>query len=243
MTGRDVPVGRFAALAGCDRAAGQRRSDQGRRLPRAQGPDVRRAAQPAGARRVRRGHPAGDPQGRRPRVYDGGQPILCRFTLSDITKTTAKWRQVFSTDDGKTWPTGIWTPSACRSGSRMTQASCCRYVAVMVRVLRVATWNVNHRGPALAKSLGGLLRRSRVDLVMVQEANRTSLEALAEAAGFDWTVNAFDCGAPLPTDSPGRRRVVAVAGRGSPPTTVGILPDLAFRSACCLPPWRPRSGQ
>ena len=35
--------------------------------------------------------------------YNDGQPIRCRFTWSDITETTAKWRQEFSTDDGQTW--------------------------------------------------------------------------------------------------------------------------------------------
>jgi len=37
-----------------------------------------------------------------PDVYDG-RAILCRFVWSDITETTAKWRQEFSTDDGETW--------------------------------------------------------------------------------------------------------------------------------------------
>jgi hypothetical protein len=37
-----------------------------------------------------------------PDVYDGKE-ILCRFTWSDITATTAKWRQEFSLDDGETW--------------------------------------------------------------------------------------------------------------------------------------------
>ena len=32
-----------------------------------------------------------------------GARTLCRFVWSDITETTAKWRQEFSTDDGETW--------------------------------------------------------------------------------------------------------------------------------------------
>jgi hypothetical protein len=37
-----------------------------------------------------------------PDLYDGHE-ILCRFTWSDITPTTARWRQEFSTDGGQTW--------------------------------------------------------------------------------------------------------------------------------------------
>lgn len=37
-----------------------------------------------------------------PDVYDG-QEILCRFTWSEITDTTALWRQEFSLDEGETW--------------------------------------------------------------------------------------------------------------------------------------------
>jgi len=41
-------------------------------------------------------------------VFEGpqeldGRPILVRFTWSDITRTTARWEQAFSPDEGKTW--------------------------------------------------------------------------------------------------------------------------------------------
>jgi hypothetical protein len=41
-------------------------------------------------------------------VFEGGQelagrPILVRFTWSNITKTSARWEQDFSPDDGRTW--------------------------------------------------------------------------------------------------------------------------------------------
>ncbi len=32
-----------------------------------------------------------------------GRPILVRFTWSNITKTSARWEQDFSPDDGQTW--------------------------------------------------------------------------------------------------------------------------------------------
>jgi hypothetical protein len=41
-----------------------------------------------------------------PDVYDG-RAILCRFVWSDITETTAKWRQEFSTDNGRTWEANL----------------------------------------------------------------------------------------------------------------------------------------
>jgi len=34
-----------------------------------------------------------------------GRSILCRMTCSDITETSCRWEQAFSTDGGKTWET------------------------------------------------------------------------------------------------------------------------------------------
>ena len=34
-----------------------------------------------------------------------GQPILVRYTWSEITNTGARWEQAFSTDEGRTWET------------------------------------------------------------------------------------------------------------------------------------------
>ncbi len=34
-----------------------------------------------------------------------GRSIFCRFTCSDITETSCRWEQAFSTDGGKTWET------------------------------------------------------------------------------------------------------------------------------------------
>jgi hypothetical protein len=43
-------------------------------------------------------------------VFEGrqeldGRPILVRFTWSSITRSSARWEQAFSPDDGKTWET------------------------------------------------------------------------------------------------------------------------------------------
>lgn len=37
------------------------------------------------------------------RDEENGQPILVRFTWSGITKTSARWEQDFSPDEGRTW--------------------------------------------------------------------------------------------------------------------------------------------
>jgi hypothetical protein len=46
-------------------------------------------------------------------VYEG-TPITCRFVWSDITPTTARWEQAFSTDGGETWETN-WVAEFTRS--------------------------------------------------------------------------------------------------------------------------------
>lgn len=93
--------------------------------------------------------------------------------------------------------------------------------------MRMATWNVNYRGRAVCRSLGRLAQDKEVDLLLLQEANPSSLHELTAAAGLDWAVTAFDAGAALP-DGTGRRRVTAIAGRGHPPIAVGVLPELAL---------------
>jgi hypothetical protein len=94
--------------------------------------------------------------------------------------------------------------------------------------VRVATWNLNNRGPAVAPKLGALLRRFDVDLLLAQELHQRSKEPLVESAGLSWVRTAFDAGAPVPQGSPGRRRVTAIAGRGTPPELVGVLGHLAL---------------
>ena len=92
--------------------------------------------------------------------------------------------------------------------------------------VRVATWNLNNRGPADAHNLGALLKRFDVDLLLAQELHQASREALLQSAGLTWIRTAFDAGAAIPRSSPGRRRVTAVAGCGAPPKQVGVLGHL-----------------
>lgn len=90
--------------------------------------------------------------------------------------------------------------------------------------LRVATWNLNNRGPRQAAELGELLRLRGVDLLLAQELNPKAGETLIRAAGLDWIITAFDAGAPAEGLGSGRRRTSAIAGRGHPPVVTGALP-------------------
>lgn len=92
--------------------------------------------------------------------------------------------------------------------------------------VRVATWNLYNRGPVAAQDLGALLKHCDVDLLLAQEFNQSSRDALAESAGFMWVRTAFDAGAPTEHIGSGRRRVTAIAGRGAPPDRVGVLGQL-----------------
>lgn len=93
--------------------------------------------------------------------------------------------------------------------------------------MRVATFNVNFRGGVAAQRLGALVDGHGVDLLLLQEANPSSLQPLVHTAGLDWVISAYDAGAPQPS-SRGRVRVVAIAGRGQAPTKVGYLADVAL---------------
>jgi hypothetical protein len=91
---------------------------------------------------------------------------------------------------------------------------------------RIATWNLNNRGPAVAHNLGALLKRFDVDLLLAQELHLASRETLVQSAGLTWIRTAFDAGAPVPRSGSGRRRVTAIAGHGAPPERVGALGHL-----------------
>lgn len=95
----------------------------------------------------------------------------------------------------------------------------------MNRLVRVATWNINFRGPKVCHSLGQLAGERDVDVVLLQEANPNSLDQFVSAAGLDWVITAFTAGAPYPSAT-GRRRVTAIAGRGQAPIESGVLTEL-----------------
>jgi len=44
-----------------------------------------------------------------------GRPILVRFLWSDITATSCRWEQAFSTDGGETWEVN-WVMESTRIG-------------------------------------------------------------------------------------------------------------------------------
>ena len=89
--------------------------------------------------------------------------------------------------------------------------------------MRVVSWNLAFRGSEAAKRQGDLLRKLSPDLMLLQEVNPGSSEALKEAAGADWMVRAIDLRIPQPDDLPVRRRGVAITGRGLPPCRSWLL--------------------
>jgi hypothetical protein len=89
--------------------------------------------------------------------------------------------------------------------------------------VRVVSWNVAYRVGDAAKRQGEFLRSKQPDLVLRQEANRNAIEGLVGIAGLDWVVCSVDLRERLPDDRPVRRRGVAIAGRGAPPSCVFSL--------------------
>jgi exonuclease III len=90
-------------------------------------------------------------------------------------------------------------------------------------ISRVATWNVNYRGPGVSARQGAYLRPFELDVVMLQEVNPRTLPALIEEAGLDWAVTAADLRVSPPNEGSGRRRVSAIAGRGARPRTAKLF--------------------
>jgi hypothetical protein len=80
--------------------------------------------------------------------------------------------------------------------------------------LRFASWNVANRVGQAARRQGEFLGRldPRPDVVLLQEANRRSVDTLCELAGMDWLHCAVDLRQPQPDDRSVRRRGVAIAG-------------------------------
>jgi len=73
---------------------------------------------------------------------------------------------------------------------------------------RVISWNLNWR-MGLARDQGRLLRELHPDIVILQEVNSKSAEALRDAAGLAWMIVSKP---PPDSKVPGRQRLVAVGG-------------------------------
>lgn len=56
--------------------------------------------------------------------------------------------------------------------------------------MRVVSWNLMYRGAAGARRPGKLLRSLGPDLMLLQEVNLGSAEALAQAAGLEFAARA-----------------------------------------------------
>jgi endonuclease/exonuclease/phosphatase family metal-dependent hydrolase len=93
--------------------------------------------------------------------------------------------------------------------------------------MRVATWNINYPGKVRALRRGEILRKLEPDLILLQEANPNSAEALRRAAGADWLISASDLMAhPTQGRSVANPRGVAIAGRGQRPRLARLQPDV-----------------
>jgi exonuclease III len=75
-------------------------------------------------------------------------------------------------------------------------------------MMRVISWNVNWR-TGLARDQGRLLRELGCDIVILQEVNRKSAEALRDAAGLAWMIVSAP---PAGSTVPRHQRLVAVGG-------------------------------
>jgi endonuclease/exonuclease/phosphatase family metal-dependent hydrolase len=93
--------------------------------------------------------------------------------------------------------------------------------------MRVATWNIKYPREELARRRGELLRKLEPDLILLQEVNPRSAEAIRQAAGADWLIPASDLMANPPQGRAVKKpRVVAIAGRGQRPTHAWLQPDV-----------------
>lgn len=104
----------------------------------------------------------------------------------------------------------------------------------------VATWNVNYPGRMRTLRQGELLRKLQPDLILLQETNPRSAEALRLAAGADWLIPASNLtahhrGAGQWRIREGSRSLSADRAPCSP----GSSPTYMCRSASCSPrsPW------
>jgi endonuclease/exonuclease/phosphatase (EEP) superfamily protein YafD len=63
------------------------------------------------------------------------------------------------------------------------------------------------------------------DLVLFQEVNRKTIDALCDRAGLSWLVCAVDIREPEPNDTPVRSRGVAIAGRIGQPKDGSVVTE------------------
>ncbi len=95
--------------------------------------------------------------------------------------------------------------------------------------MRVATWNINYPGKKNERTVrqGELLRKLEPDLILLQEVNPGSAEALRLAAGADWLILASDLMVNPPQGRAVKKpRGVAIAGRGQRPRCAWLQRDV-----------------
>jgi hypothetical protein len=90
------------------------------------------------------------------------------------------------------------------------------------------SWNVANRVGEATRRQGEFLARldPRPDVILLQEVNRRSVDALCEFAGMGWLRCAVDLRQEQPDDRPVRRRGVAIAGRTAAPSSCYLLEDV-----------------
>lgn len=104
----------------------------------------------------------------------------------------------------------------------------------------MVSWNVAYRVGAAAVLQGEWLAalRPAPDIVLLQEVNPNSVDALCAAAGLTWCRLAVDVRMPEAGDRPVRRRGVAIAGAGPEPTQAFLLEGLPLPERTLIAPLR-----
>lgn len=83
--------------------------------------------------------------------------------------------------------------------------------------MRIVSWNVHNRVAPTAVRQGTFVATLDPDLVLLQEANHSAMDAFCEAAGLSWCRSSLDLRPPAQYPQ-GRRLGVAICGSGEQPT-------------------------
>jgi endonuclease/exonuclease/phosphatase family metal-dependent hydrolase len=103
--------------------------------------------------------------------------------------------------------------------------------------MRIVSWNIAYRRGTTAKRQGSFLASLEPDLVLLQEANPNSIQALLDTAGMDWLVEGGGprgLRVPQDGDRPVRSQGCAIVGRNPPPLVSSVLTVVPLPERCVL---------